>query len=131
MVIDMYGQQQQYYGPLNALADILGAYMQKKNLEGAMDYADNYQKNLDDQTAQKYIQNPVQPEQNGTNAMNGAIRDMTNSGQLVNTDWLGKNKAQASSDPGTAAPQNYVPTSGGVLAAAQNYFPKDTAVDVS
>lgn len=130
MVIDM-GQQQQYYGPLNALADILGAYMQKKNLDGAMDYADNYQKNLDDQTAQKYIQNPVQPEQNGTNAMNGAIRDMTNSGQLVNTDWLGKNKAQASSDPGTAALQNYVPTSGGVLAAAQNYFPKDTASGVA
>jgi hypothetical protein len=116
---------------MNALADILGAYMQKKNLEGAMDYADNYQKNLDDQTAQKYIQNPVQPEQNGTNAMNGAIRDMTNSGQLVNTDWLGKNKVQASSDPGTAALQNYVPTSGGVLAAAQNYFPKDTAVGVA
>lgn len=130
MVINM-GQQQQYYGPLNALADILGAYMQKKNLEGAMDYADNYQKNLDEQTAQKYIQNPVQPEQNGTNATNGAIRDMTNSGQLVNTDWLGKNKAQASSDPGTAALQNYVPTSGGVLAAAQSYFPKDTAAGVA
>ena len=63
--------------------------------------------------------------------MNGAIRDMTNSGQLANTDWLGKNKVQASSDPGTAALQNYVPTSGGVLAAAQNYFPKDTAVGVA
>ena len=116
---------------MNALADILGAYMKKQRMIGAMDYASNYQKNLDDQTAQKYIQNPVQPEQNGTNAMNGAIRDMTNSGQLVNTDWLGKNKVQASSDPGTAALQNYVPTSGGVLAAAQSYFPKDTAVDVA
>ena len=99
----MYPDYGRSYGPMNALADILGAYMQKKNLEGAMDYADKYQKNLDDQTAQKYIQNPVQPEQNGTSAMNGAIRDMTNSGQLVNTDWLGKNKVQASSDPGTAA----------------------------
>ena len=116
---------------MNALADILGAYMKKQRMIGAMDYASNYQKNLDDQTEQKYIQNPVQPEQNGTNAMNGAIRDMTKSGQLVNTDWLGKNKVQASSDPGTAALQNYVPTSGGVLAAAQSYFPKDTAVDVA
>ncbi len=115
---------------MNALADILGAYMKKQRMIGAMDYASNYQKNLDDQTAQKYIQNPVQPEQNGTNAMNGAIRDMTNSGQLVNTDWLGKNKVQASSDPGTAALQNYVPTSG-VLAAAQSYLPKDTAAGVA
>ena len=121
----------QTYGPMNALADILGAYWKKQRIEGAMDYADNYQKNLDDQTAQKYIQNTVQPEQNGTNAMNGAIRDMTNSGQLVNTDWLGKNKVQASSDPGTAALQNYVPASSGVLAAAQNYFPKDTAAGVA
>ena len=34
-----YYNQQQQYGPMNALADILGAYMHKKNTEGAMNYA--------------------------------------------------------------------------------------------
>lgn len=116
---------------MNALADILGAYMKKQRMLGAMDYASKYPQSLDNQTAQKYIQNPVQPEQNGTNAMNGAIHDMTNSGQMVNTDWLNKNKVQASSNPGVAALQNYVPAAGGVLAAAQNYAPKDTAVGVA
>lgn len=50
------------YGPMNALADILGAYWKKERIEGALNAAANYGKQINDMGQQKYIQNPVQPE---------------------------------------------------------------------
>lgn len=39
-----------HYGPMNAFADILSAYLEKQRMEGAMDYASKYGQQIDDQT---------------------------------------------------------------------------------
>jgi hypothetical protein len=59
-------QRQQYYGPLSALGDILGAYMTKKNMEGAMDYAANMGNQIDTATQPKAEQILPAPEQDAS-----------------------------------------------------------------
>ena len=49
----------QTYGPMNALADILGAYWKKQRTEGAMDYASKFGGTIDQDTAPKPIAAPA------------------------------------------------------------------------
>ena len=120
----MYGQE---YGPWNALADVLGAYMQKKDLDGALNYAQNVGPMVDKATAPKMVQNPVQPEQYGTQAAKKAEQYLVATGKMPNPDWLGQN-VQQPADAATRAFMNYVPqgvqaaqpANGSIMAAAQN-----------
>lgn len=81
------------YGPVQALADILGAYWQKQAYEGAIGYASSpeMKQGLDKMTEPVYEKTPVPPEQYGDKAMQGAVQSMQVSGQLPNPDWLHKN----------------------------------------
>ncbi|MGN8835419.1 hypothetical protein ACTNCI_00230 [Mitsuokella jalaludinii] len=81
------------YGPVQALADILGAYWQKQAYEGAIGYASSpeMKQGLDKMTEPVYEKVPVPPEQYGDKAMQGAVQSMQVSGQLPNPDWLHKN----------------------------------------
>lgn len=81
------------YGPVQALADILGAYWQKQAYEGAIGYASSpeMKQGLDKMTEPVYEKAPVPPEQYGDKAMQGAVQSMQVSGQLPNPDWLHKN----------------------------------------
>lgn len=117
---------QQNYGPWNALADVLGAYWQKKSLDDALEYAQGMDKRIDDATAPKMIQNPVQPEQYGTQAAKKAAQYLVATGKMPNPDWLGQN-VQQPVDAATRAFMNYVPpvqaaqpADGSIMAAAQN-----------
>ena len=120
----MYGQE---YGPWNALADVLGAYMQKKDLDGALNYAQNVGTMVDKATAPKMVQNPVKPEQYGTQAAKKAEQYLVATGKMPNPDWLGQN-VQQPADAATRAFMNYVPqgvqaaqpANGSIMAAAQN-----------
>lgn len=120
----MYGQE---YGPWNALADVLGAYMQKKDLDGALNDAQNVGTMVDKATAPKMVQNPVQPEQYGTQAAKKAEQYLVATGKMPNPDWLGQN-VQQPADAATRAFMNYVPqgvqaaqpANGSIMAAAQN-----------
>jgi len=58
-----YGYQQKSYGPVNALADILGAYMQKKNEDGAYADAANVATQADKLGQPQYNQVAVAPEE--------------------------------------------------------------------
>ena len=118
----MYGQE---YGPWNALADVLGAYMQKKDLDGALNYAQNVGPMVDKATAPKMVQNPVKPEQYGTQAAKKAEQYLVATGKMPNPDWLGQN-VQQPVDAATRAFMNYVPpvqaaqpANGSIMAAAQ------------
>lgn len=66
----MFGQNpygsQQNYGPVNALADILGAYMQKKNEDGAYSDAANVATQADKLSQPKYNQVAVAPEEDAS-----------------------------------------------------------------
>lgn len=81
------------YGPVQALADILGAYWQKQAYEGAIGYASSpeMKQGLDKMTEPVYEKVDVPPEQYGDKAMRGAVQSMQVSGQLPNPDWLHKN----------------------------------------
>lgn len=81
------------YGPVQALADILGAYWQKQAYEGAIGYASSpeMKQGLDKMTEPVYEKTLVPPEQYGDKAMQGAVQSMQVSGQLPNPDWLHKN----------------------------------------
>lgn len=81
------------YGPVQALADILGAYWQKQAYEGAIGYASSpeMKQGLDKMTEPVYEKTPVPPEQYGDKAMQGAVQSMQVSGQLPNPDWLHEN----------------------------------------
>lgn len=81
------------YGPVQALADILGAYWQKQAYEGAIGYASSpeMKQDLDKMTEPVYEKVDVPPEQDGDKAMQGAVQSMQVSGQLPNPDWLHKN----------------------------------------
>ena len=81
------------YGPVQALADILGAYWQKQAYEGAIGYASSpeMKQGLDKMTEPVYEKVDVPPEQYGDKAMQGAVQSMQVSGQLPNPDWLHKN----------------------------------------
>ena len=107
----MYYGQQPSYGPWNALADMLGAYWKKQSLDGALKYAENVGDQVDKATAPKMVQNPVQPEQYGTQAQQKAIQHLQTTGQMPNPDWLGQN-AQQPVDAATRAFMNYVPPAG-------------------
>ena len=54
-----YNPYQKSYGPVNALADILGAYWQKKATDGAYDYVDQASQKMDDALKPKVQQTPV------------------------------------------------------------------------
>jgi len=60
----MFGQNS--YGPVNALADILGAYMQKKNEDGAYSDAANVATQADTLSQPKYNQVAVAPEEDAS-----------------------------------------------------------------
>lgn len=105
-----YYNQQQQYGPMNALADILGAYMHKKNTEGAMNYASD---------PANFITDPNQQQQQSIEQQPSFLQAAQNYGKTGNTI-------------DTAINQNATPnfqitgnTSGGlngsILNAAQNY----------
>lgn len=81
------------YGPVQALADILGAYWQKQAYEGAIGYASSpeMKQGLDKMTEPVYEKVAVPPEQYGDKAMQGVAQSMQVNGQLPNTDWLHKN----------------------------------------
>lgn len=80
------------YGPVQALADILGAYWQKQAYEGAIGYASSpeMQQGLDKMTAPEYEQVAPAPENGSAHAANTAYQQMAQSGEAgaVNTDWL-------------------------------------------
>ncbi|WP_196592414.1 hypothetical protein [Pectinatus frisingensis] len=104
-----YGGQQQY-GPMNALADILGAYWTKKNTEGAMDYASNFNPIQDSSQQQQPNQSIIQAAQNyGQNATNPLDKAIA---QGVN----GNTTAPMGQITGTPNGLN-----GSILQAAQNY----------
>lgn len=79
------------YGPWNALADILSAYVQKRSIDGAMKYADTFNQQAADLQNPKWKQTPVAPTKNGEAAWNDTMARLQNTGQVVNTDWLHKN----------------------------------------
>lgn len=81
------------YGPVQALADILGAYWQKQAYEGAIGYASSpeMKQGLDKMTEPVYEKVDVPPEQYGDKAMQNTVQSMQVSGQLPNPDWLHKN----------------------------------------
>ena len=106
----MFGQQQQYYSPWNALADILGAYWQKRSTEGAMSYAsnpDNFIKSATDNSQQQATQQPsfLQAAQNyrktGNTIDNAINQNTTPNFQITGNTSGGLN--------------------GSILNAAQNY----------
>ena len=76
----------QTYGPMNALADILGAYWEKQRADGALNDAANYNKQINDMGQQKAEQTPVQPENYGTQAAKNAADQLlpTQFGQQKN-----------------------------------------------
>lgn len=80
------------YGPVQALADILGAYWQKQAYEGAIGYASSpeMKQGLDKMTEPVYEKVDVPPEQYGDKAMQNTVQSMQVSGQLPNPDWLHK-----------------------------------------
>ena len=122
----MYGQQPSY-GPWNALADMLGAYWKKQSLDGALKDAANIGDQVDKATAPKMVQNPVQPEQYGTQAAKKAEQYLVATGKMPNPDWLGQN-VQQPADAATRAFMNYVPqgvqaaqpANGSIMAAAHS-----------
>ncbi|RGS72003.1 hypothetical protein [Mitsuokella sp. AF21-1AC] len=81
------------YGPVQALADILGAYWQKQAYEGAIGYASSpeMKQGLDKMTEPVYEKVDMPPEQYGDKEMQGAVQSMQVGGQLPNPDWLHKN----------------------------------------
>lgn len=106
------------YGPVQALADILGAYWQKQAYEGAIGYASSpeMKQGLDKMTEPVYEKAPVPPEQYGDKAMQGAVQSMQVSGQLPNPDWLHKNTPAFELTP----IQKMVPGSQSLIQAATN-----------
>lgn len=106
------------YGPVQALADILGAYWQKQTYEGAIGYASSpeMKQGLDKMTEPVYEKAPVPPEQYGDKAMQGAVQSMQVSGQLPNPDWLHKNTPAFELTP----IQKMAPGSQSLIQAAKN-----------
>ena len=90
------------YGPWNALADVLGAYMQKQSMDGAMDYADKFNKRIDDETGPKPIR-AAAPSHNMT--VTPQIAD-----QLAPISFGG---VQPASSGLAGAIENYQPANGG------------------
>lgn len=107
------------YGPVQALADILGAYWQKQAYEGALGYASSpeMKQGLDKMTEPVYEKTPVPPEQYGDKAMQGAVQSMQVSGQLPNPDWLHKNTPAFELTP----IQKMAPGSQSLIQAATNF----------
>lgn len=107
------------YGPLQALADIVGAYWQKKAYEGALGYASSpeMKNDLDKLTQPVAEKVDVPPEQNGDKAMQNAVQSMQINGQLPNTDWLHKNTPAFELTP----IQKMVPGSQSLMQAATNF----------
>lgn len=87
------------YGPVQALADILGAYWQKQAYEGAIGYASSpeMKQGLDEMTEPEYEQVAPAPENGSAHAANTAYAQMAQAGEqgAVNTDWLHKGSAPA------------------------------------
>lgn len=106
------------YGPVQALADILGAYWQKQAYEGAIGYASSpeMKQGLDKMTEPVYEKVDVPPEQYGDKAMQSTIQSMQTTGQLPNPDWLHKNTPAFELTP----IQKMVPGSQSLIQAATN-----------
>lgn len=87
------------YGPLQALADILGAYWQRRDMEGALGYASSkeMENGLNEMTAPEYEQVQPAPENGSARAANTAYAQMAQAGEsgAVDTDWLHKGSAPA------------------------------------
>ena len=115
----MYNQPN--YGPWNALADILGAYIQKRSIDGAMNEA----KNFDEQAQQaQYAQNtntaPTVQTPMGQKVREDAMERMRRSGVMPNTDFLGVNGPKKLNFGADAAAEN---NTGSFLGAAKQYSP--------
>ncbi len=115
----MYNQPN--YGPWNALADILGAYIQKRSIDGAMNEA----KNFDEQAQQaQYAQNtntaPTVQTPMGQKVREDAMERMRRSGVMPNTDFLGVNGPKKLNFGADAAFEN---NTGSFLGAAKQYSP--------
>lgn len=117
------------YGPWNALADVLGAYIQKRSIDGAMKYADEFGKQVNDLQQQKMKMNQVQTEQ-GADVKADAMERMRRSGVMPDTDWLHQNGPKPlkygldAAFERVSAPQTATPLAGNTPAqpAAENAF---------
>jgi hypothetical protein len=113
----------------NALADVLGAYVEKKSIDGAMKYADEFGKQVDDLQKQKMKMNQVQTEQ-GADVKADAMERMRRSGVMPDTDWLHQNGPKPlkygldAAFERVSAPQTAAPLAGNTPAqpAAENAF---------
>lgn len=87
------------YGPVQALADILGAYWQKQAYEGALGYAgsSDMQKKLREMTSPVYEQRLPAPADGSARAASAAYTGLAQSGEAgaVDTDWLHRGSAPA------------------------------------
>ncbi len=120
----MYNQQPQYqYGPWNALADILGAYIQKRSIDGAMKEASNFEQQAQQaqyaQNAQNTNTTPTVQTPMGQKVREDAMERMRRSGVMPNTDWLGVNGPKKLNFGPDAAFEN----NGGLLGSAGQYSP--------
>lgn len=80
---DMFNQNlNRNYGFANALADIVGTYIQKKSIDGALNYANNYENQLQEQSIKPLVDNTP---------MGSSIRQQTMQALMPNTDWKGSN----------------------------------------
>lgn len=78
------------YGPWNALADILGTYLQKRSVDGAMKEAAQYDQQAAQMQDPGWEQNPVPPTKEGAQAYADTWARMKRDGQMVDFDWLHK-----------------------------------------
>lgn len=109
------------YGPLQALADMLGAYWMKRSTEGGLGYASgkDFQNELDQMTAPEYEQQKVATPQ-AAQTRQDAANALTQNGQLASTDFLHRNAPTAPAY-GLQAAVNSTPEGQSMLKAMQNF----------
>ena len=105
----------QTYGPMNALADILGAYWKKQRTEGAMDYVSKFNDTIDQDTAPKPIAAPAP-----THNLN-VTPQIAN--QIAPMQGFGSDGVQPASSGLAGAIEGIQPANGGpsILQDMQNY----------
>ena len=109
------------YGPLQALADMLGAYWMKRSTEGGLGYASgkDFQSELDQMTAPEYEQHAVATPQ-AAQTRQDAANALTQNGQLASTDFLHRNAPTAPAY-GFQAAVNSTPEGQSMLKAMQDF----------
>lgn len=109
------------YGPLQALADMLGAYWMKRSTEGGLGYASSkdFTKELDAMTAPEYEQKAVQTAQ-AEQTRRDAVNALTQNGQLASTGFLHRNAPTAPAY-GFQAAVNSTPEGQSMLKAMQDF----------